>query len=248
MSKCLKIICCYFGKRGGHHNTPTNIFEFVKLMIDNELKIDNGFDTDVLFIINECGETECKNYLLNLNGTETKNGELIVETRHNQKGSFGAYYDMFLKYMNNYSYFFFCEDDVLIYKENYIKEFIEYCDSDESIGFVSLAPIHDGSAYPVHSGGGCGLTSTEKFLKANPIAEMSNFISDLRNNYAINATYGKLTDFEVEFTNKFISRGLKLNNHPKYSPLCLNYSAHYGQDKNKKPEYLDLEFIYQVGF
>lgn len=247
MSKCLKIICCYFGKRGGHHNTPTNIFEFVKLMVDNELNIDNGYDTDVLFIINECGETESKNYLLNLNGTETKNGKLIVETRHNQKGSFGAYYDMFLKYMNNYNHFFFCEDDVLIYKENYIKEFIEYCDSDESIGFVSLAPIYVGKTYPKHSGGGCGLTSKEKFIIANPINDILNYVNDKKKN-TINVSYQKLTELEINFTNKFVLKNMDLFNHPKFSPLCSNYSTHFGHKVNFKQEYLNLEFIYKVGF
>lgn len=106
MSKCLKIICTYLGKRGGHHNTPTNIFDFVKLMIENEMNIDNGYDTDVVLIINESENRIAKDNLLKLNGAKTKNGKLIVETRPNQKGSFGAYYDMFLKYMNDYEYFF----------------------------------------------------------------------------------------------------------------------------------------------
>lgn len=247
MSKCLKIICCYFGKRGGHHNTPSNIFDFVKLMIENELSIDNGVATDVVFIINESNNTEHRDYMLSLNGVNTKNGKLIIETRHNQKGSFGAYHDMFLKYKDGYSHFFFCEDDVLIYKNNYMKEFIEYCDSDDNIGFVSLAPIHTGGTYPKHSGGGCGLTSKEKFLFVNPIDYINNFLNDFGKD-TINASYGKLVGLEIEFTNRFILKNMELSNHPKFSPLCINYLTHYGHKNNFKEEYLNTEFIYKVGF
>lgn len=247
MSKCLKIICCYFGRRGSHHNTPSNIFDFVKLMIDNELTIDNGINTDVVFVINESNDQENRDYMLSLNGKETKNGKLIIETRHNQKGSFGAYYDMFLKYKDDYSHFFFCEDDVLIDREHYMKEFVEFCDSSDDIGFVSLAPIYVGRTYPKHSGGGCGLTSREKFLNANPIDFITSFLNDSRKD-SINATYEKLTRLEIEFTNRFVIKNMNIFNHPKFSPLCSNYSTHFGHRNNFKEEYLKLEFIYKVGF
>ena len=247
MSKCLKIICCYFGRRGSHHNTPSNIFDFVKLMIENELTIDNGIDTDVVFVINESNDTEHRDYMLTLNGKETKNGKFIIETRHNKKGSFGAYYDMFLKYKDNYDYFFFCEDDVLIDRNHYMKEFVDFCDSDGYVGFVSLAPIYVGRTYPKHSGGGCGLTSKEKFLIANPVDFINDFLNDPKKD-TINASYEKLTKLEIEFTNRFVLKNMNIFNHPKFSPLCKNYSTHFGHKVNFKEEYLDLEFIYKVGF
>jgi hypothetical protein len=216
-------------------------------MIDNELTIDNGINTDVVFVINESNDQENRDYMLSLNGKETKNGKLIIETRHNQKGSFGAYYDMFLKYKDDYSHFFFCEDDVLIDREHYMKEFVEFCDSGDDIGFVSLAPIYVGRTYPKHSGGGCGLTSREKFLNANPIDFITSFLNDPRKD-SINATYEKLTRLEIEFTNRFVLKNMNIFNHPKFSPLCSNYSTHFGHRNNFKEEYLKLEFIYKVGF
>lgn len=230
------------GKRTGMHNTPVDILPFINQSIKNEIKIENGFDTDVIFVFNECSNMGEFEYILKQNGKLTKNGKIIIEIRPNKNGSFGAYYDMFRKYVNDYDYFFFCEDDVLIYKENYIKDFIEFCDSDDSVGFVSLAPIHDGKHYPIHSGGGCGLTSKEKFLSANTMDEINNF-----NNNGINLPYQNLLLMEVSFTNKFVICGLSLKNHPKYSPLCDNYEKHIGHRNNFKPEYLDVEFIYKVG-
>jgi len=243
MGKCLKIIGCYLGQRSGMHNTPTDMLSFIKESITNEINIENGYETDVVFVLNESPIMDGLVYLLNKNNKPTKNGKIIIERRPNKNGSFGAYYNMVEKYMNDYDYFFFCEDDVLIYKDNYIKDFIDFCDSDESIGFVSLAPIHNKNLYPTHSGGGCGLTSKEKFLKVNSIEDIFNFNST----ESINQPYPNLITFEINFTNKFVKCGLMLKNHPKYSPLCDNYKKHIGHKNNFKPEYLDLEFIYKVG-
>lgn len=242
MSKCLKIICCYLGPRTGMHNTPADILSFINESIENEIKIENGYSTDVIFVFNESPKMDGFEYVLEQNNKPTKNGKIIIEQRPNKNGSFGSYYDMFKKYMNDYNHFFFCEDDVLIYKENYIKDFIDFCDGDDSVGFVSLAPIHDGKHYLTHSGGGCGLTSKEKFLSANTMDEIDNF-----NNSGIDIPYSNLLLMEISFTNKFVVCGLSLKNHPKFSPLCDNYEKHIGHKNNFKPEYLGLEFIYKVG-
>lgn len=243
MGKCLKIICCYLGLRNNYHNTPVNILSYIKESITNEINIENGYETDVVFVLNESPTMDGLVYILNQNNKPTKNGKIIIERRPNKNGSFGAYHNMVEKYMNDYDYFFFCEDDVLIYKDNYIKDFIDFCDSDVSIGFVSLAPIHDGDKYPSHSGGGCGLTSKEKFLKVYTTEYIVNFNST----NTINQPYPDLLKFEIEFTNRFITSELFLKNHPKYSPLCENYIKHKGHMNNFKEEYLNLEFIYKVG-
>ena len=243
MGKCLKIIGCYLGKRSGMHNTPTNMLSFIKESITNEINIENGYETDVVFVLNESPTMDGLVYILNQNNKPTKNGKIIIEQRPNKFGSFGAYYDMVKKYINEYDYFFFCEDDVLIYKDNYIKDFIDFCNSNETIGFVSLAPIHDTGQYPIHSGGGCGLTSKDKFLIANTIEEIETF----NNTKETNQLYPTLIANEITFTHKFIENGLRLMNHPKYSRLCENYLKHTGHVNNLKPQYLDLEFIYKVG-
>lgn len=243
MGKCLKIICSYLGQRSGMHNTPPDILSFVKQSIQNEINIENGYETDVVYVFNESPKMEGMVHILTYSDKPTKNGKIIIEKRPNKNGSFGAYYDMVKKYQNEYDYFFFCEDDVLIYKDNYIKEFIDFCDSDECIGFVSLAPIHNGKHYPIHSGGGCGLTSKDKFMCVNSVNEINEYNSG----GDINTPYQQLTFLEVTFTNKFIKSGLELRNHPKFSPLCDNYLKHKGHRNNFKEEYLDLEFIYKVG-
>jgi hypothetical protein len=245
MKKCLKIICCYFGPRRATFNTPNNIIEYVIENLENEKKIDNGFPTDVVFVNNDCNNKESNEILNSYNNTETKNGKIFIETRENESGSFGAYYDTAFKYKDHYDYFFFSEDDVIIYKDNYIKDFIDFIDNNDEVGFVSLAPISKSPYYPRHSGGGCGLTTKEKFLKCNPEDYVKQF--RIENNDRPIHIYGKLENLEVEFTNAFVRKDYQLKNHPKYSPLCSNFNIHVGHLNNYDPSYVNLEFIYKVG-
>lgn len=242
--KCAKIICTYFGDRRSVHNTPQNVIEFLKLMVENEINMENGVPTDVIIINNDCNNVVSNDILNSYHNIETKNGKIIVETRNNKGGSFGGYYDMFLKYKDDYDYWFFCEDDVLVYKNEYIKDFIDFLDSDENIGFVALAPISI-SYHPKHSGGGCGLTSTNKFLKSRSIPEIETFLNVTS---CLNERYDRLEKYEITFTNKFILAGMEIKNHPKYSPYCLNFESHAGQKNNYIKNNEELEIIYKVGF
>lgn len=217
--------------------------DYIIESINNEISIENGIDTDVLYINNDVGDEKNNDILYSYNDTKTRNGKIIVDKRENINGSFGAYYDMVFKYENEYDYFFFCEDDVMIYKENYLKEFVDFLNDDSEVGFVSLAPISD-VKYPPHSGGGCGLTSKEIFFKVNSKEKVDKFFEQHQKNRDV---YSKLQHFEIEFTNAFHREGYRLKNHPKFSPLSKNYEKHPGHISNFKENYKDLEFIYKVG-
>lgn len=240
-NKTAKVICCYFGERRKIHNTPDNLFDFLQLNIENELSIENEVPTDVFLINNDSGNIDLNKKLDCFNGLKTKNGKLIVESRPNIGGSFGAYYETFLKYKDLYNYWFFCEDDVLIYKTGYMKYFIDYLNSSDKLGFVSLAPLSRND--PIHSGGGCGLTSTDKFLKSRSVEYIVNYLSKCPRT----SSYQFLENSEVEFTNIFIRSGYTISNHPHYSPFCDNYKSHFGQ-ANHVNELINLEKIYKVGF
>lgn len=240
--KAVKVICTFFGERRSTHNTPDNPIEFLKLMIENEKSMDNGVETDVIIVNNDCGNHESNNILISYNGHKTKNGEIKVEFRENLGGSFGGYYYTFLKYKDKYDYWFFCEDDVLIYKPKYMINFIDYIDSDENLGFVCLAPISYYGNRP-HSGGGCGLTSTDKFLRSRPTYYMEEHfkVSLSKGNH-----YKYFEEYEIDFTNTFIRSGMSISNHPSYSPFCENNEKHLGQLSHFVED--KLEKIYKVGF
>lgn len=237
--KVAKVICCYFGVRRNTHNTPKNVLDFVLKNIENEISIENGVDTDVFLVINK-SKSEQDGILEKYNNVLTKNGKIIVTYRDNRGGSFGAYFETFLNYHENYDYWFFNEDDVLIYEPYYMKNFVDFFNSNEKIGFISLAPI---CRTPVHSGGGCGLTSTEKFLNVYTLENIRTRLST----YPKVFNYTFLEMCEVQFTNSFFQTGFEVINHPEYSPLCSNYEKHFGQKKYFNEEEINQKQIYQVG-
>jgi hypothetical protein len=236
--KVAKVICCYFGPRRTTHNTPTNLYDYLHRNMKNEMTIDNGIETDIILVNNDCGDEVKNQYISNYHGKKTKNGIIRTLYRPNLKGSFGAYYQAFSTYHKNYDYFFFVEDDIIIYKERYMRQFVDFLDSDPDLGFVSLAPIAGGI---IHSGGGCGLTSTEKFMEANSFYHIDKFLTPTN----IPVSYGELEGYEVDFTNRFVRAGMRIENHPDYSALCDNYIKHYGQAKFQGT--MNKEHIYQVG-
>jgi hypothetical protein len=240
--RAAKVICCYFGNRRDIHNTPKNIADFVRINIENEISINNGIPTDVFLINNDVSNLEMNEMIMSYNGVKTNDGVIIVRNRQNLGGSFGAYYETFISDNEKYDYWFFCEDDVMIFKENYMKLFSEFLDSSDIIGFVSLAPLSKDLSR-LHSGGGCGLTSTEKFIKSRGIKYMSDFL----NQCPAVTDYSFLENSEIDFTNTFVRYGLEIKNHPEFSPFCINYTTHLGQ-RNNLNELVNLEKIYKVGF
>jgi|688.fasta_scaffold38189_3 hypothetical protein len=248
MSKCAKIICTYFGRRRtGTYNNPKDMKSFFLKMMENEVSIDMGIETDIILVNNDCGIVSVNEGVNSFNNKKTRNGKVIVEQRENIGGSFGSYFDMFTKYLSEYDYFFFCEDDHIIFKEGYMKDFVDFIDSDDKVGYVALAPITlpGLNGLPVHSGGGIGLTSTKKF---NMIYG-ENSICNFRHEMTHGQSYNKLQNYESRFNSNFIIHGgFEIKNHPKYSCIPNNYKnfeVNYRFYLNE--ENLQKEFIYNVG-
>ena len=248
MSKCAKIICTYFGgRRTGTYNNPKDMKSFFLKMMENEVSIDMGIETDIILVNNDCGIVSVNGGVNSFNNKKTRNGKVIVEQRENIGGSFGSYFDMFTKYLSEYDYFFFCEDDHIIFKEGYMKDFVDFIDSDDKVGYVALAPITlpGLNGLPVHSGGGIGLTSTKKF---NMIYG-ENSICNFRHEMTHGQSYDKLQNYESRFNSNFIIHGgFEIKNHPKYSCIPNNYKnfeVNYRFYLNE--ENLQKEFIYNVG-
>jgi hypothetical protein len=248
MSKCAKIICTYFGRRRtGTYNNPKDMKSFFLKMMENEVSIDMCIETDIILVNNDSGIVSVNEGVNSFNNKKTRNGKVIVEQRENIGGSFGSYFDMFTKYLSEYDYFFFCEDDHIIFKEGYMKDFVDFIDSDDKVGYVALAPITlpGLNGLPVHSGGGIGLTSTKKF---NMIYG-ENSICNFRHEMTHGQSYDKLQNYESRFNSNFIIHGgFEIKNHPKYSCIPNNYKnfeVNYRFYLNE--ENLQKEFIYNVG-
>jgi hypothetical protein len=244
MIKCVKVIACYLGSRRELNSNPKDMLEFIHRIIENEINIENGYPTDIIVAINNCGNPELDGSLEKYNNQLTKNGKIVIFNRENYGASFGCYFDSFYRYKNDYTHWFFCEDDVLIYKEKYMKSFVDFFESNkETIGFVSLAPISN--FIKMHSGGGCGLVSTEWMSSVYTDDEIINDIFPAHRKS--DNDYSYFENLEIEFTGRLTKDNKILMNHPDYNCLCENYINHSSQFPYSEKKIDNLEFIYIVG-
>jgi hypothetical protein len=239
--KCAKVVVFYFGNRRlGSNNVPTSTL--VPEIVQKEIDIDKGIDTDTIFVVNKT-DTPADDQLDQYHNQSTKNGKMIVHKRANVGLSFGGYLDAFSTFRYQYDYWFFVEDDVIVYKPEYVKAFVEELE-DTDATFIALSPVSD--YVSTHCGGGCGLTSTSYMNAAYPEQKLESVLRKWAgfSGYDVAANRLGRENAEVEFTSYF-----KLANHSKFSPICDNYKkGHTSQAKHAHKYNLDtLEFIYKVG-
>ena len=228
--KCAKVICVWMGdKRPLSNNCPT--VDIIDESIDLEINLNKGYPTDTYFVVNKSGDS-LDNYLDKYDNMETCDGVIKVMKRPNLGLSFAAYLETYYKFKNEYDYWFFCEDDVIIYKENYVKMFIENLKDD--ISFVALSPISN--HIRKHCGGGCGLTSSHFMNDAYPYDEITTILED----WCTYEGYDGGT-LETTFTSKF-----NLSNCKNVSALASNWNLHSSQ-KNHANNNLQSNYIYRVG-
>jgi galactoside O-acetyltransferase len=241
-AKCCKVIVTYFGSRRPRNNnttTPENTLELLKHHIDTDEQIDPGVSCDTIIINNQAGFHEGNLYVDSLNNTNSKNGKYLCYTRENTGGSFAGYNFAYQKHKNDYDYFCFLEDDVIITREGVFKEAINLLESSPNIGFVSLAPIVS-CVGGMHSGGGCGYASTKNL---NIISKETGSLP--HNN---NTSYGDFEYIEQKFTSIYYQHGMTIENLRGVSPLCSNYMSHESQCNHIHNFDLTLPHIYKVGF
>tara|TARA_Y100001937_G_C7127970_1_gene335772 strand:+ start:331 stop:1440 length:1110 start_codon:yes stop_codon:yes gene_type:complete len=140
MKKCLKIIPVWLGsKRDFNGNRDTK--DYIDDIIKNEIEIENGMHVDVCFTIQKTKDEKLNSLLDKYNNTKTKNGKIFVRKRENTALSFGGYLWTYTQYKNDYDYFFFTEDDVVLFRDNVIKNFADYLDKNKDCSFLALMPI-----------------------------------------------------------------------------------------------------------
>lgn len=239
--KCAKVVVFYFGdRRPGSNNVMTATL--IPEIVNKEVQIDKGMDTDTIFVVNKTG-TPADHILDQFHDMPTNNGRIIVYKRDNVGLSFGGYLDTYRTFREEYDYWFFVEDDVIIYKPGYVRAFVEELEGTDAT-FIALSPVSN--YVKTHCGGGCGLTSTQHMSIAYPSEKVESILAKWSRLTGYNVAANSLgsENAEVEFTSYF-----KLANHSKFSPICDNYARGHMSQANHAHKYnLDsLEFIYKVG-
>lgn len=241
--RAAKIISVYIGPRRNMNNNllnETDCIEFLKLQIENEQTLDSGIPMDVIIVNNDTYNESANEFINSLNNQSVYNGTIKVFHRPNIGGSFGAFSYSYEMIRNDYDFFLFNEDDIMIHTPNYFKRSAEILQENLNIGFVAFSPIsyHE----PYHCGGGFGVSS-KRILEL--VRQRFGNLPYYQDN-----TYYAFEQSEVLFTNCIHSLGFSIENIPEYSSLASNYEKHTSQNKPQyvTEENLNKTFIYKVGF
>lgn len=228
MKKCLKIIPIWLGnKRDFNGNTDTK--DYIDDIIKNEIEIENGMHVDICFTIQKTKDEKLNSLLDKYNNTKTKNGKIFIRKRENTALSFGGYLWTYIQYKNDYDYFFFTEDDVVLFRDNIIKNFADYLDKNKDCSFLALTPIiedewtRDGMSpkhvhadrympnlqrvtHYRHAGGGIGMTTKTHMELSYPEPEKTLEIWAYENVYYQTRTFYPHEWGEIEIPEKFAEK------------------------------------------
>ena len=211
-----------------HSQNFTNseeIIELLKLNIKLETESEPGIERDIVFVNSDVKSKEGNDFIDNISGTKIPGGKIICLTRQNVGRSFGAYNDAFLKFRDNYDYFLFTEDDIIITKKNYFKKGLDIWHNSKLPGFIAYISttrigwwhwkklnLNINTAYACH--GGTGLSSTKVLNEI--VSKYGCLPHNTGSDYLDDITYG-----EVAFPNSILQLGYKLIDLPKEEILAV---------------------------
>lgn len=191
--------------------TCESVIDLIKMNVALEAESDPGADVDLILVNNESGFELGSQYLDTLDGLSLKRGKIRIFHRENYGRSFGGYNYAFMKLRNEYDYFIFTEDDIIVWVDGYARKGLEVMHNDPHCGFVAYQGIakkfkHHTLDDSIHAHGGVGLTST---IVLNKVVECYGFLPHATLNSS--QSYDEIIEKgEVAFTNVIHKLGFKL--------------------------------------
>lgn len=228
--KAVQVMATYLGQRRHYPRNKQEGFDLLKKQIYYHKHLNLGAECDLLIVNHDDGDVEVQNFLNQYEGEQIFNGQVRILSRPRISFdlSFGSYKYAFFHYQNDYDYWYFNEDDVIILETGAVKNMIDILEGDSSTGFVAASNFsHNKHAFTFdengyitstgghrpHAHGGAGLTSTKIYNEvwaANPHFMQTPNILELTSPLSTSYTYASDSQMEIEFTNIFTTLGYKI--------------------------------------
>jgi hypothetical protein len=220
-----------------------SVLDLVKLNVEQERTVDPGVPCDTIIINNDTGWEKGNKYLDSINNTAAHSGIIKVLHGANWGRSFGAYNEAYQNFKNEYEYWIFTEDDILVNGHNYYKIAIENFNKRENIGFVAIQGVSthglDGESgeHAKHAHGGCGITHVKILNELNKkLGKLPHCDKTESQSYEDCIIKG-----EIAFTNEIMKLGYELRTIENEYPLYwFAYDYMRGIRVNAKPTLLPL--------
>jgi hypothetical protein len=191
--------------------TNESIIQLIQLNINLEEQCDPGVDVDLIVVNNDSGFQPGVDYLNGLDGKKLKKGIVRVFHRENYGRSFGGYNYAFIKLREDYDYFIFTEDDIVIWQDGYAREGLNVLNKNPSCGFVAYQGVtkkfNDRSVEDaIHVHGGVGMASTKVL---NAVVERCGCLPHA--GFSETQKYENIIEKgEVAFTNEIYKLGFQI--------------------------------------
>jgi len=185
-----------------------SVLDLVKLNYELECQSDPGVECDTIIVNNDIGWQKGNDFLKSIDNMKTYGGKLKVLNRRNYGRSFGGYNRAFEVFKDDYDYWIFTEDDILIIKERYYEKCIKAFEEKENVGFVAIQGLSDlglrETILHAHSGAGISHTNVLNVLY-NKLGMLPHSREDTCQSYAAIIENG-----EIAFTNEIHKLGYEL--------------------------------------
>jgi hypothetical protein len=225
--------------------TEDEIIDLLKFSIERENKISPGYNQDILVVSsNSKNFKKGFNFLESLNNQKYNYGSIYTAIRENKGYSFGAFDYGFQKYLNNYDFFLFFEDDIVSYHKEPLKKAISLWNETDNCGFVpfmSTSSFKDSNgADLIHCHGGIGMSSSKI------LSEVVNSVGCLPHHKDPSQNYeNQIIEGEIRFTNIISKLGYNFSSSPKdFIFLAPAYDLMRGKKIKKFPNLAEKIFYY----
>ena len=116
--------------------TNEEIENLLLLNIKKENECNPGYKVDLAFVNNNVGNEKGNKFIEKLNLQKLKNGKIITIQNINKGWSYGAFNKGYETLKDEYDYFIFTEDDIIINRDNYAKISLDTFENTQNCGFV----------------------------------------------------------------------------------------------------------------
>ncbi len=227
--------------------TGAEIIDLINFTLEVESKANPGCNLDIIFVNNQIGWKKGDQFLDNLNGTRTNHGKIRILHRENIGLSYGAYDHAFSLFQDEYDYFIFTEDDIIITGDDYALQGLETFNRSSNCGFVAYVGLSNvfASYSPedsLHAHSGAGLTSSSVLKEVHKAKGSLGFSRSYDEQDRLNI----IRLGEVAFVNNIYKLGYEITEIDKHVKLYEHsYDLMRGIYKPRYASRIDL-YIYKL--
>jgi hypothetical protein len=128
-----------------------SVLDLLGVVLELERTVDPGRACDTIIVNQDTGWERGNRFLASLDGSKTFGGKLRMVTKPNYGNSLGGYHHAFERFHDEYDYWTFAEDDILITGDRWLERCIATFERRPDTGFVAIIGLSKEFALHAHA-------------------------------------------------------------------------------------------------